>query len=81
VRDGSAQRCAPFQDLEDPPGVSGCATLRAPGHYLTVPTLDVEHGRARDVVLQHADLVDVWRIVRLSSEREEALQRVSGNGE
>jgi hypothetical protein len=39
------------------------ADLRALGHEFTVYTLEVPRGRARDVLVQHANLVDVWEVV------------------
>jgi len=53
----------PFQDLEDPAVRQRMRDLRALGHQFTVYTLDVPRGRARDVLVEHADLVDVWEVV------------------
>jgi 3',5'-cyclic AMP phosphodiesterase CpdA len=53
----------PFQDLEDPRVRARMRHLRALGHAFTVYTLDVPRGHARDVLIEHHDVVDVWEVV------------------
>jgi 3',5'-cyclic AMP phosphodiesterase CpdA len=53
----------PFQDLEDPRVRERMRDLRALGHEFTVYTLDVPRGRARDILVEHHDVVDVWEVV------------------
>ncbi len=53
----------PFQDLEDPRARERMRDLRRLGHAFTVYTLDVPRGRARDLLLEHHELVDAWEVV------------------
>ncbi len=53
----------PFQDLEDPRVRERMRLLRSLGHAFTVYTLDVPPGRARDLLIEHHELVDAWEVV------------------
>jgi predicted phosphodiesterase len=53
----------PFQDLEDPRVRERMRVLRSLGHEFTVYTLDVPQGPARDLFVEHHDLVDAWEVV------------------
>jgi 3',5'-cyclic AMP phosphodiesterase CpdA len=53
----------PFQDLEDPRARARMGDLRRLGHAFTVYTLEVPRGRARDLLIEHHELIDAWEIV------------------
>lgn len=53
----------PFQDLEDPRTRARMRELRRLGHAFTVYTLEVPTGRARDLLLEHHELIDAWEVV------------------
>jgi predicted phosphodiesterase len=53
----------PFHDLEDPGVREHIRVLRTLGHEFTMYTLDVPTGRARDLLVEHHDLVDTWEVV------------------
>jgi Icc-related predicted phosphoesterase len=53
----------PFQDLEDPRTRERIRALARLGHQFTVYTLEVPAGRARDLLLEHHELVEAWEVV------------------
>jgi len=53
----------PFQDLEDPRIRERMQVLRTLGHRFTVYTLDVPRDRARDLLIEHHEVVDAWEVV------------------
>jgi 3',5'-cyclic AMP phosphodiesterase CpdA len=53
----------PFQDLEDPRTRARMRDLRRLGHTFTVYTLEVPNGRARDLLIEHHELIDSWEVV------------------
>ncbi len=53
----------PFQDLEDPAVRDRMRVLRRLGHDFTVSTFDVPGGRARDLLIEHHDLVAALEVV------------------
>lgn len=53
----------PFQDLEDPRTRARMRDLHRLGHTFTVYTLEVPTGRARDLLIEHHELVDAWEVV------------------
>jgi hypothetical protein len=53
----------PFQDLEDPRTRARMRDLRRLGHTFTVYTLEVPTGRARDLLVEHHELIDAWEVV------------------
>jgi predicted phosphodiesterase len=55
----------PLQDLLDPATRDRLRALRRSGHEFTVHTLDVPQGRARDILVEHGDLVTALEVVAL----------------
>src|SRR5262245_55422544 len=53
----------PFQDLEDPRIRERMQVLRTLGHRFTVYTLEVPRQRARDLLIEHHEVVDAWEVV------------------
>jgi hypothetical protein len=53
----------PLQDLEDARTRERMRVLGTLGHEFTVYTQDVPHGAARDLLIEHHDLVAAWEVV------------------
>ncbi|MGH7341922.1 MAG: metallophosphoesterase, partial [Candidatus Rokuibacteriota bacterium] len=53
----------PFQDLEDAALRDRMRLLHRLGHRFIVYTFEVPHGRARDLLIEHHDVVDAWEVV------------------
>src|SRR5262249_19168488 len=53
----------PSQDLEDPRIRERMQVLRTLGHRFTVYTLEVPRQRARDLLIEHHEVVDAWEVV------------------
>ncbi len=53
----------PLQDLEDPRARERMRALQRLGHAFTVYTLEVPRGRARELLIEHHQLVEAWEVV------------------
>ena len=73
---GISKLRVPFQDLEDRRTRERMRLLRGVGHEFTVYTLDVPTGRARDLLIEHHELVDAWEIVCPWAEVERAVDAI-----